>query len=194
MILPMSSRPSFSALRNSKSFGASRRVVHEGILTFFRMTLPPFDKSTRKTIHNLANKFKLKSQSAGSGKDRYPVLYRSKATLPFDQVTFDRTFGLIRQNWFPRVDVDDEVVIQTRILKRAEAKSGKSRFKSSLTYRDGDIVGQHATEIGTENRGRAMLEKMGWSKGMALGTGENKGIMVPITHVVKKSKAGLGDA
>ncbi|KAI0381049.1 hypothetical protein F5Y04DRAFT_255615 [Hypomontagnella monticulosa] len=159
-----------------------------------QMILPPFDKSTRKTIHTLANKFKLKSQSAGKGKDRYPVLYRSKATLPFDQVIFDRTFGRIKQTWFPRVDVDDDIVNQTRILKRAEAKSGKSRFKSSLTYRDGDIVGQHATEIGTENRGRAMLEKMGWSKGMALGTGENKGIMVPITHVVKKSKAGLGDA
>lgn len=39
-----------------------------------------------------------------------------------------------------------------------------------------------------------MLEKMGWSKGMALGTEENKGIMVPITQVVRKSKAGLGDA
>lgn len=63
-----------------------------------------------------------------------------------------------------------------------------------MTYRDGDIVGQHAAELGVENKGRAMLEKMGWSKGMALGSGENKGIMVPITHVVKKTKAGLGDA
>ncbi|KAI2464492.1 hypothetical protein F4781DRAFT_69097 [Annulohypoxylon bovei var. microspora] len=158
-----------------------------------QLILPPFDKDTRKTIHIVANKFKIKSQSAGKGKDRYPVLYRSKATLPFDQNTFDRIFGRIKQTWFPRVDADDKLVNESRLLKRAEARNGKSRFKSSLTYRDGDIVGQNAAELGAENRGRAMLEKMGWSKGMALGTGENKGIMVPITHVVKKTKAGLGD-
>lgn len=159
-----------------------------------QLILPPLDKGARKIIHAIANKLKIKSQSAGTGKDRYPVLYRTKATLPFDQVTFDRIFGRVKQTWFPRVDVDDEIVNKTRIFKRTEARNGKSRFKNSLTYRDGDVVGQHAAEIGVENKGRAMLEKMGWSKGMALGTGENKGIMVPITHVVKKSKAGLGDA
>ncbi|KAI1804590.1 hypothetical protein F4811DRAFT_519068 [Daldinia bambusicola] len=159
-----------------------------------QLILPPFDKDTRKTVHALANKFKIKSQSAGKGKDRYPVLYRCKATLPFDRVTFDRTFGRVRQTWFPRVDANPKLVDETRILKRAEARSGKSRFKSSLTYREGDVVGQNAVELGSENKGRTMLEKMGWSKGMALGSEENKGIMVPITHVVKKSKAGLGDA
>ncbi|KAI1773703.1 hypothetical protein F4818DRAFT_98870 [Hypoxylon cercidicola] len=159
-----------------------------------QLVLPPFDKNARKTIHALANKFKIKSQSAGKGTDRNPVLYRTKATLPFDQPTFDSTLGRIKQTWFPRVDADDEVVNKTRVLKRADARSGKSRFKNSMTYRDGDIVGQHAAELGAENKGRAMLEKMGWSKGMALGSGENKGIMVPITHVVKKTKAGLGDA
>lgn len=142
----------------------------------------------------IANKFKIKSQSAGKGQDRYPVLYRSKATLPFDQNTFDRTFGRIKQTWFPRVDADEKIVNESRLLKRSEARNGKSRFKNSLSYRDGEIVGQNAAELGAENRGRAMLEKMGWSKGMALGTGENKGIMVPITHVVKKTKAGLGDS
>ncbi|KAI0893225.1 hypothetical protein F4806DRAFT_477436 [Annulohypoxylon nitens] len=158
-----------------------------------QLILPPFDKGTRKTIHMIANKFKIKSQSAGKGQDRYPVLYRSKATLPFDQNTFDRTFGRIKQTWFPRVDADEKIVNESRLLKRSEARNGKSRFKNSLSYRDGEIVGQNAAELGAENRGRAMLEKMGWSKGMALGTGENKGIMVPITHVVKKTKAGLGD-
>ncbi|KAI0881009.1 uncharacterized protein GGS22DRAFT_174029 [Annulohypoxylon maeteangense] len=158
-----------------------------------QLILPPFEKTTRKTIHTVANKFKIKSQSAGKGNDRCPVLYRSKATLPFDQDTFDKTFGRIKQTWFPRVDADEKLVNESRLLKRSEVRNGKTRFKNSLTYRDGDIVGQHAVELGVENRGRAMLEKMGWSKGMALGTGENKGIMVPITHVVKKTKAGLGD-
>jgi hypothetical protein len=37
-----------------------------------------------------------------------------------------------------------------------------------------------------------MLEKMGWTKGMALGAADNKGILVPVVQVVKRSKAGLG--
>jgi hypothetical protein len=90
--------------------------------------------------------------------------------------------------------VDEKVVQETRVLKRTEARNGKSRAgKSSLVLREGDIVGQHAAEIGVENKGRAMLEKMGWSKGMSLGTSETKGIVVPLMHVVKKTKAGLGD-
>ncbi|KAI1082669.1 hypothetical protein F5B20DRAFT_532157 [Whalleya microplaca] len=159
-----------------------------------QLALLPFDKGTRKTIHAVANKFKIKSQSAGKGIARYPVLYRTKATLPFDQAVFDRTFGRIKQTWFARVDVDEEVVNETRLLKRAEARNGKGRFKGTVTVREGDIVGQHAAELGVENKGRAMLEKMGWTKGMALGSGQNKGIMVPITHVIKKTKAGLGEA
>ncbi|KAI8956841.1 hypothetical protein F5Y11DRAFT_129392 [Daldinia sp. FL1419] len=159
-----------------------------------QLILPPFDKDARKIIHALANKFRIKSQSAGKGKDRYPVLYRCKGTLPFDQASFDRTLGRVKKTWFPRVDANAQLVDEIRTLKRAEARNSKSRFKSSLTYREGDIVGHNAAEIGVENKGRTMLEKMGWSKGMALGSEENKGIMVPITHVVKKTKAGLGDA
>jgi hypothetical protein len=57
---------------------------------------------------------------------------------------------------------------------------------------EGDIVGGSAPEIGAENKGRAMLEKMGWSTGTALGAINNKGILLPVAHVVKNSKAGLG--
>ncbi|RYO75623.1 hypothetical protein DL764_010348 [Monosporascus ibericus] len=157
-----------------------------------QLNLPPFDKQARMTVHQLANRFKIKSQSAGKGNHRYTVLYRSRATLPFEQAFFEREFASIKRTWFPRVDVDEETVKQTRILKQAEPR--KARGNHSLTYREGDVVGQHAAELGAENKGRTMLEKMGWSKGMALGTGDNKGIMVPITQVVKKTKAGLGDA
>lgn len=57
---------------------------------------------------------------------------------------------------------------------------------------DGDVVGASAPEIGVENRGRAILEKMGWSSGTALGATNNKGILQPVAHVVKNSRAGLG--
>lgn len=64
--------------------------------------------------------------------------------------------------------------------------------KNATGYRDGEVVGRGASELGQENRGRAMLEKMGWSKGMALGTVGSGGILMPIEHIVKNSKAGLG--
>ncbi|KAF2971975.1 hypothetical protein GQX73_g1574 [Xylaria multiplex] len=159
-----------------------------------QLILPPFDKGARKIVHTIANTFNVKSKSAGTGTGRYPVLYRSKATLPYDQTLFEQAFSRVRRTWFPRVDVDEKVVQETRVLKRAEARTGKSRTgKSSIVLREGDIVGQHASEIGVENKGRAMLEKMGWTKGMSLGTVETKGITVPLTHVIKKTKAGLGD-
>lgn len=49
-----------------------------------------------------------------------------------------------------------------------------------------------APELGIENRGRAMLEKMGWTTGMGLGNPNNAGIVAPIFAKVKTSKAGLG--
>lgn len=63
---------------------------------------------------------------------------------------------------------------------------------SAVSYRDGEVVGHMAPELGIENKGRAMLEKMGWSTGTALGALNNKGIMQPVVHVVKTTKAGLG--
>lgn len=143
-------------------------------------------------VHLLANKLKIKSQSAGKGNGRYTVLYRTRATLPFDQVVLDRALARTHQTWFSRADVDEEIVNQERISKRGEPR--KARGKHSHTYREGDVVGQHAAELGAANKGRTMLEKMGWTKGMGLGSSENKGITVPLMQVVKKTKAGLGDA
>ncbi|KAI1751139.1 hypothetical protein F4782DRAFT_507058 [Xylaria castorea] len=164
------------------------------ISTREQLILPPFDKGARKIVHTIANAFNIKSKSAGAGTGRYPVLYRVKATLPYNEAMFEQAFGRVRRTWFARVDVDEKVMQQARILKRTEARTGKFRTgKSSIVLREGDIVGQHASEIGVENKGRTMLEKMGWSKGMSLGTVETQGIIVPLTHVIKKTKAGLGD-
>ncbi|KOS17795.1 Protein SQS1 [Escovopsis weberi] len=63
---------------------------------------------------------------------------------------------------------------------------------SAARIRDGEIVGAGAPELGADNRGRTMLEKMGWSSGMALGALDNKGILQPVTQTMKRSKAGLG--
>lgn len=78
-------------------------------------------------------------------------------------------------------------------MTSAPKRSGRGGFANgAVSYRDGDIVGGSAPELGSENKGRAMLEKMGWSTGTALGAVNNKGILEPVSHVVKTTKAGLG--
>lgn len=81
---------------------------------------------------------------------------------------------------------------------KARLRPGQNREQRDRTayretaYRDGEVVGGAAPEIGSDNRGRAMLEKMGWSSGTALGAMNNKGMLVPISHVVKNTRVGLG--
>jgi hypothetical protein len=63
------------------------------------------------------------------------------------------------------------------------------------TPKAGEVVGEGAAELITSKgsaKARAMMEKMGWSSGQALGTETNKGIVEPIQHVVRYSRAGLG--
>lgn len=139
------------------------------------------DKHCRKMVHELANKFNVKSKSIGKGDQRRPTLYRTLRTAPFKEHAFDQAVNRMTRRYFPRMDQKGK-------------KSGEpmSRSYAATSYRDGDVVGAAAPEIGVENRGRAMLEKMGWSRGTALGTDDNKGILQPVIQTMKKTKAGLG--
>jgi hypothetical protein len=101
----------------------------------------------------------------------------------------DRVF---RRQYFTRVDVDTNVAKAARAGLRKDT-SGMKRNDNAVSYREGEVVGQHARELASDNKGRMLLEKMGWAKGMALGTVDNKGIMVPVAHVMKKSRLGLGE-
>ncbi|KAK8069274.1 G-patch domain-containing protein [Apiospora phragmitis] len=157
-----------------------------------QLSLPPLDKHSRRCIHQVASKLKIKSQSAGKGVGRYPVLYRTKGTVSYDERGFTSATRYLRQSYYPRVDIDEEVVKEYKALRRKDPNV--KRGHAATSYREGEVVGQHASELASDNKGRMLLEKMGWSKGMALGTTDNKGIMVPIVHVVKKTKAGLGES
>ena len=149
------------------------------------------DKEARKILHELANKFSIKSQSTGSGGQRRPVLYRKKGTIRYSEdqraevISHVETAAMrIRRKYFHRIDVKGKA-------SAPRMSTGRSSHRA-VRYGDGEIAGASVPELGQDNRGRAMLEKMGWAKGMALGTMENKGILVPVAQVVKTSKAGLG--
>lgn len=152
------------------------------------LSLPPTTKHRRKTIHELANKVDLKSQSRGNGTGRFTVLIKTSRTPNYTRKTISQV---------------DTLLSGRRLNRRLYQSWGSDAPKSTkpkrgggatagVSYMDGDVVGASAPEIGAGNRGRAMLEKMGWSSGTALGATNNKGILQPVTHVVKNSRTGLG--
>lgn len=143
------------------------------------------DNHARKMIHELANKFKIKSKSIGKGDQRRPTLYRTLRTPPYSKTTFDQAFNRVNRKYLPRLDK------KGKKGKRLPPVRGGTSV-AAATYQDGEVVGASAPELGIDNRGRAMLEKMGWSMGTALGSMNNKGIMQPVTHTMKRTKAGLG--
>lgn len=134
----------------------------------------------------MANALSLKSHSRGKGPSRFPILYKTSRTLKYNQQNISQADKILSHGRFRHrtIKTDDQNA-------KKSAKTHR-RPDASVSYMDGDIVGASAPEIGAENKGRAMLEKMGWSSGTALGATNNKGILLPVAHVVKKSKAGLG--
>ena len=143
------------------------------------------DKSARKILHELANKFKVKSQSTGSGTQRRPTLIRTKYTTSYTEEHLEIAISRLGGRHLPRMDLKGKG-------KATQKKSRAGAGNAAVTYQEGEVVGASAPELGQENKGRTMLEKMGWSSGMGLGSLDNKGILQPVAHVVKRSKAGLG--
>ncbi|TQS39366.1 hypothetical protein Golomagni_00113 [Golovinomyces magnicellulatus] len=150
------------------------------------LVLPPMAKTDRKVVHEIANIFKLKSNSRGNGTKRFATLYRTSHTIRFTDDIFNSLETRLIRRFFP------DISPRTKYVSSKKKSQDGSASKIAVSYQDGDIVGGSAPEISADNRGRAMLEKMGWSTGTALGALNNKGILQPVSHVVKTSKAGLG--
>ena len=134
-------------------------------------------------IHTIAGKFGVKTNSRGSGSNRFITLSKTSRTIAFDEEAFNGVARKVKWGFFPRDRSDGGLV--------SKARDGGTN-NAGVRYFEGEVVGATAPEIGAENRGRSMLEKMGWTSGTALGKKDNKGILEPITHVVKNSRAGLG--
>jgi hypothetical protein len=92
-------------------------------------------------------------------------------------------------------DLWDETNALEDLAAKAEEKVesnawGKPVKPDPTRSKEGAIVGGKASPLEAENRGRAMMEKMGWCKGTGLGK-QKGGILKPITHMVKNTKTGL---
>jgi len=151
------------------------------------LPFPPMNKKNRKLVHNLANSVSLKSQSRGHRGSRFPIVYKTSRTSKYTDETISKVEQIFSR---PRFDNHPGPSFDQRNYKGR--KTQRVRSDAAVSYTDGDIVGASAPEIGADNKGRAMLEKMGWSIGTALGSMNNKGILQPVEHVVKNSRTGLG--
>lgn len=127
------------------------------------------DASARKIIHELANKFNIKSKSAGHGETRRPSLYRTKRTIRYSEPSFEQVFARAGRRYFPRLDQKGKAP-RGGGGGGGMGRSGRGINHAAFTLKDGEVVGGGAPELDQANKGRAMLEKMGWSTGMALGT------------------------
>lgn len=131
----------------------------------------------RKMLHQIASQFDLGSKSVGGGASRSTTVFKTKRTIVPDSA-HDASRG-------GRFTNREDVGGGDAGRKCGGGGEGKSR--------EGMVVGASAPELSATNRGRLMLEKMGYRTGMRLGAeGNNEGIREPIAAVVKISKACLG--
>jgi hypothetical protein len=156
------------------------------------LAMAPMAADMRASVHRLAKALNLKSHSQGKADGRFPILTKTPRTHYF---TIDNVWeidALVNQRkFFPRNKGSFKTAKQPHGGTKAR-RSGGGGVLSGASYMDGEVVGASAPEIGADNRGRAMLEKMGWTSGMGIGKVGNKGSTEVIKHVVKNTKAGLG--
>jgi hypothetical protein len=153
------------------------------------LALAPMTAEMRASVHRLAKALNLKSHSQGKDDGRFPILTKTPDTHHYTIDSVCEIDALLNQRKFFGRNTDS---FKTSKLPRGGRKSGGGGVLAGASYMDGEVVGASAPEIGADNRGRAMLEKMGWSSGMGIGKVGNKGSTEVIKHVVKNTKAGLG--
>ena len=156
------------------------------------LALAPMAADMRASVHRLARALNLKSHSQGKGDGRFPILTKTPNTSQYTVKNVAEIDALLNLRKFFGRNIGS---LKASKLPRSGPKtrrSGGAGVLAGASYMDGEVVGASAPEIGADNRGRAMLEKMGWSSGMGIGKVGNKGSTEVIKHVVKNTKAGLG--
>ncbi|KAH9825893.1 protein SQS1-like [Teratosphaeria destructans] len=179
--------------------GMTMEQVHEELRLFLQddgkttQSFPPMDKRDRKALHDIANMMNLKSKSVGSGNSRFPIIYKTTSTIEYREGHFNKVLqhasrGFLKNNKYKGGGGPKGKGKQPKPMR---AGRGGGFSKDAVTIRDGEVVGANAAEIGKESFGHKLMEKMGWSKGMALGK-DGEGLLVPVEQVMRSGTRGLG--
>ena len=149
------------------------------------LSLPPMESHLRAVFHQISASFGLNSRSRGDGQDRFTIFSKASRTTNFTDAEIDRI--ILKKGFHKRL----RGPLQNQKGPRGSTFRSGNRVRPQVGYQDGETVGANAPELGPENRGHALMMKMGWAKGKGLGAGGNEGILQPIAHTVKTNKAGL---
>lgn len=169
------------------------------------LEMDPMPPLPRKFLHELAHIYGLKSKSAGQGRDRHCVLYKTeRSSLPRNvkavKVLVDRADQAVL--WMDKSVSKGKKFTQASVpshVKETRVRGGKGKKKSassepavpSTKPAVGTVIGKHARPIAEDNIGNRLLQKMGWKPGQSLGVGDD-GILQPVEAVVRGKRTGLG--
>ncbi|CDO94101.1 unnamed protein product [Kluyveromyces dobzhanskii CBS 2104] len=151
------------------------------------ITFPPLDPHGNKVLAKFAYNYFMKASHIGKGKHSKVYIEKTKKTRNNNPAYHIISQLLKQRPVFMRIDQRAPAESASTFHRTVRLKVAKENFNIS----EGQIVGEDAPEIGTDNIGRRMLEKLGWNTGQGLGAHGNKGINEPILAKVKKSKSGL---
>lgn len=177
-----------------------RFCTHADYIGIAELPMPAMDKAVRRAVHVLSQAYGLKSASQGSGKRRHIVLYKTKHALHApDAAYLEETLFRARRSLGFNSKYRDTLLPDS--ARKRLGRSGRPMRHGPTTggggrggagrLRDGDLVGADAPEIHVANRGRQMLEKLGWLHGTGLGAEGKEGINLPLFATIKNTKHGL---
>lgn len=167
--------------------GMTMVEVHQELRIFlqdeglFERSFPPLRKEQRKSLHEIAVALNMNSRSQGSGKNRFPIIYKTSRTEEYSPDMFERIMHASGHGFLTR----------GKAKKMAKGKAGGASKGNPMRVANGQIVGAGAAEIGHESMGHKLMMKMGWSKGQGLGK-EGEGMKTPVEQKVRLGTAGLG--
>ncbi|CCF56227.1 hypothetical protein KAFR_0A07930 [Kazachstania africana CBS 2517] len=151
-----------------------------------RLIFPPLDPHGNKTVTKFSKYYNMKSSKAGKANHTHIVIDKVKKTKT-KTPNYNLIYQLLKQRpVFMRIDVQK--------IREEFVRTERVAVKSRYHVKEGEVVGENAPEIGQDNIGRRMLEKLGWNSGEGLGAHGNKGISEPVFARVKKNKSGLRHA
>lgn len=169
------------------------------------LEMDPMPPLPRKLLHELAHMYGLKSKSAGQGRDRHCVLYKTERSgIPRNAkglkdfieradkaVTWmDKTVSHGKK--FTKAAVAGSVK-ETRVGRKSKGSSAGNQDAGGSGARPaiGTVIGKDAKPISEENVGNRLLQKLGWKPGEGLGAASD-GTVDHVSAVVRGKRTGLG--
>ncbi|EME39937.1 hypothetical protein DOTSEDRAFT_82684 [Dothistroma septosporum NZE10] len=177
--------------------GMNMKQVHDELRDFLRSdehrerAFPPMAKIDRKALHEVAMALNLNSQSRGAGKKRFTIVTKTSRTAIYDQGMFNDVMSASTRGFLTNAKATRMAKRNARGSTRGARGGGRGGGLSAATVRHGELVGAGAAEISSNSFGHKMMEKMGWSKGTALGK-DRDGLLVPVEQRMRVGTAGLG--